>query len=236
MIKGANKRLLGLDIVKGLAVVLMIIYHFFFDLDYFRHVSIDFFSLFWQSFRYLIIGLFLFSMGVSLVLSHPAAININKVIKRAIVLGIAALLVSIMSYYLFPNSWIYFGILHFIWLASILALAVLFRPKTALVLAILIWSAFFLGFNDNVWLSMLKPALLPNYTQDFVPIFPWLAVVFIAVAIARLGGHRLIFSQQIWMEKTWMGKTFAFLGRQALWVYLTHQIILFGGFYLLEMV
>lgn len=227
-----NKRLPGLDIVKGLAVVLMIIYHFYFDLDYFRYLNIDFSTSFWQGFRYLIISLFLFSMGISLVLSHPDKIYINKVIKRAIVLGIAALLVSIVSYYLFPNSWIYFGILHFIWLASILALALLFHPKTAFILTVLIGIASFLGFNDNVWLSTFQPALLPYNSQDFVPIFPWFSVVLVGVASARLGWHWLLLSQPIFSAKTWMHKTLAYLGRHALWMYLTHQIVLFGGFYL----
>ncbi len=227
-----NQRLLGLDIVKGSAVVLMVIYHFYFDLHYFRYLSIDFFTLFWLGFRYLIVSLFLFSMGVSLVLSHLKKIHIHKVIKRAIMLGIAALLVSVMSYYLFPNSWIYFGILHFIWLASLLALPVVFRPKIALILALLIAVATYLGLNDSLWFLMLQPELLPYNSQDFVPIFPWLAVVLLGVASARLGWHQSLFSQSVWNGKTWAHKSLAYLGRRALWMYLIHQPILFAGFYL----
>ena len=236
MIKHKNQRLLGLDIFRGLAVILMIVYHFFFDLHYFGYLQIDFFTPFWLSFRYLIISFFLFSVGISLVLSHLLKIHLNKVMRRTIVLGISALSVSIASYYLFPDSWIYFGILHFIWLASILVLPLLFHPKTAIVFAVLIFSAYFLGFDDNIWLSILQTMLsLPQQTQDFVPIFPWLSVVLLGLAIARLGWHQPIFSQQICWRQAWLQQSLVYLGKHALLVYLIHQPILFAIFYLITL-
>ncbi|MBE8159088.1 MAG: DUF1624 domain-containing protein [Betaproteobacteria bacterium] len=225
------KRLIGLDILKGLAVLLMIIYHFFFDLHYFQYLQIDFLDTFWQAFRYLIVSLFLFSVGVSLVLAHREKIHLHKVIKRFVLLGIAAFSVSIISYFLFPNSWIYFGILHFIWAASLLALAVLFHPKIALILAVFIWLATFLGLSDSLWFSALQPQILPYSSQDFVPIFPWLATVFLGISIARFGWHQQLFSLLIW-SKLPAHKGLAYLGKYALWVYLIHQPILFAGFYI----
>ncbi len=228
----SNKRLLGLDVLKGLGIVLMIVYHFAFDLNHFRFLEIDFFTWFWRIFRYLIVTFFLFSVGVSLTLSHPFKINFNKVFTRIIKLGIAAVLVSIVSYYLFPDSWIYFGILHFIWLASILVLPVLFYPKIAVILALLIFSAYFLGISDGIWLSTLQPILsLPTITQDLVTIFPWLAMILLGVATGRSQYRELIFDQQIWQYPTLIHKTLAYLGRRALWVYLIHQPILFGAVY-----
>ena len=185
-------RLIGLDILRGAAIILMIVYHFFYDLNYFAYIDIDFLTPHWTGFRYLIITIFLSTVGFSLVLSHQQKINWHSVFKRIIVLGFASLLVSIGSYQLFPNSWIYFGILHFIFWASLLSLPVLFHPKIAIILSMLIYVALISGINDYIWLTPLKTwQLLPNTSEDFVPIFPWLAVVLFTIGIARLGFYSI---------------------------------------------
>lgn len=70
-------RYIELDILRGLAIVMMIIYHFLFDLEYLGKLpAISLYTGFWKGFQISTAGLFLFLVGVSLTLSY------NKRLKK----------------------------------------------------------------------------------------------------------------------------------------------------------
>ena len=128
----------SLDALRGLAIAFMIIYHFCFDLAYFGVLSVDFnHSPFWLGLRSMIVTLFLGVMGMSLALATRPPIKWRPYLRRLGILLAAAALVSLGSYFLFPESVIFFGVLHFIVLASVLAL-----PFTRLY-----WSNLFMGIG-----------------------------------------------------------------------------------------
>lgn len=61
-------RLWEIDTLRGIAVVLMVFYHFVWDLNYFRLTSINVFEPSWQTFARGIGTTFIFVMGLSLTL------------------------------------------------------------------------------------------------------------------------------------------------------------------------
>jgi uncharacterized membrane protein len=73
------------------------------------------------------------------------------------------------------------------------------------------------------WVGMMthKPA-----TEDYVPLFPWLGVVLIGVAV----GHLLLERGRAWLAAAdsqapgWL----AWLGRHSLVIYLVHQPVIMG--------
>ena len=65
-----HDRLWELDMVRGIAVVLMIFYHFVFDLAYFDVYSADMYRSSWQVFARSIGTTFILVMGVSLTLRY----------------------------------------------------------------------------------------------------------------------------------------------------------------------
>lgn len=226
-----NSRLHSLDIFRGWAILLMVAFHFFYDLNYFGYISVHLNrEPFWLLFRFLIVSMFLFSVGISLKLAHRKNIQWHKVKKRSAILLGASLIVSIVTYFQFPTTWVYFGILHFISIASLLALPFLFRPYLALLvsLSILFFSALgYLRFHELF--VYLQPLLnLPKRTQDFVPFFPWFAVILLGVVFVHFGLEKKI---QLNPHKLFY-KVLAFLGRNALLVYLVHAPLLFGLFML----
>ena len=229
-----NRRVIGLDIFRGWALLLMIIYHFSYDLNYFHIIEINLnSSIFFQLFRYTIISMFLLSMGISFSLVHRKSISWSKLKKRILLLGLASLAVSVATYLLFPNSWVYFGILHFILLSSLLALPFLKHPKVALVSAILI----FIGsatksLTVHSLFNFLQPILHlpPMHTEDLVSIFPWFGVVLIGTVITYYDIYLKIFTQKIFSSNTPLNKLLKFLGQHSLLIYLIHQPILFVAF------
>lgn len=231
-----NPRLIGLDVFRGIAVILMVIYHFSFDLDNFGYLALDVrHSFAWRIFSYGIISCFLFVMGISLLLSHNSGIQAAKVWKRIGWLGLACILISIGSWSQFPQTWIYFGILHLIFLSSLLGLFFLNKPILSLITACVILIATNLGYlHTHILFQWLQPILnLPNYTEDLTPIFPWFAIVLFGIAFAKYGLHNRLFSQKIWQSPKSISQLLGFLGRHSLIVYLIHQPILFGIFILI---
>ena len=233
MKKTIKPRLKELDNMRGVAIILMIIYHFYFDLNYFAYVNINMFNdWFWIIFRYIIISLFLLGVGVSLVLTHKNGIIWHKVWIRFIRLFLAFSAVSIGSYIIFPDSWIYFGILHFIALTSIISLPLLKHPLCALTLAIIIFIIYFYKIVNFYWLFNLLqvPLNLPQQTQDLVPLLPWWSLILIGIWLAN-AKHNVIFDSSLWCSLPNI-KLLTLFSRHSLLIYLIHQPILFALFYL----
>jgi len=208
----------------------MIVFHFCYDLNYFGFISVDIIhDFFWRSFRWVIVWIFLLSVGISLVIVHGDGIRWASVWRRVLILGGAAGAVTLATRFVFPHSWVYFGILHFILLASLAALPFVGHPRIALVTALLI-----LFGSAGGWLHMhglydwARPLLhLPRYTKDLVPFFPWFGVVLLGVAFASAGWHRVPLLAGV-MASGWGTRVLAFMGRHALALYLLHLPILFG--------
>jgi len=110
-----------IDGLRGVAIVLMMAYHFTFDLNWFKVVHFNFNTdIFWLSARGFIVSMFLGLVGVSLYLASVHGLNKRRYWRRIGILVACALGVSVASYLMFPKTMIFFGILHFIIIASLL--------------------------------------------------------------------------------------------------------------------
>ena len=218
-------RYIEIDFLRGMAIIFMVIFHFFYDLQIFKFLDINIYhSFFWIHFRDLIIFLFMITVGISLSLSNEKAFNLKKNLIRLAKLLAVSLLITAVSYFIYPKYWIYFGIIHLIFTASILALPFVKLPRTALFIGVSILIIYFtLSINMNWLYNILKEILhLPQYTKDIAHLFPWLGVVFIGIFI----GHKRYFLLNL--KTNIMTKNIAFLGQHALLIYLIHQPIMMG--------
>jgi len=217
----------------------MVVFHFSFDLNNFHYVDFDLkHGGFWRYFRFLIVSMFVFSAGVSLYLAHKERINFTKVKKRVLILGGASILVSIGSYTQFPNTWIYFGILHFFLFASIAGLLFLRLPKISLFLGVAIIAGYNFHFLNMHWLFHIlqEPLHLPvRYTEDLANVVPWFGVFLLGISFANFGLHYKIFDNKFFNSKNKISESLSFLGKHSLLIYLIHQPILFSIFLLLKM-
>jgi len=231
-------RLIGIDIFRGWAILLMIIFHFSYDLQHFNIIDFHIQSnLFFQWFRFLIVTMFLLIVGISLKLAHLHGINWRAIKKRTLILGSASIIVTVGSYIEFPNTWIYFGILHFVLVASLVSLPLLNHPYIALSLAISTFTAFHLDILNmhGLFNLLVTPLNLPSdATEDVVRFIPWITFVLIGVALTTLNFHKPIFDNSFFNRPSKIHNTFAFIGKHSLVIYLIHQPILFGVFLLFQ--
>ena len=232
----SKKRLLYFDVLWGWAILLMVIFHLFYDLDYFQYIDIDLSKdLFWVWFRYIIVVTFLLTVGMSLKLAHYDKINWQQFRKRIFVLLIASLLVSIGTYLQNSETWVYFGIIHFIFLASIIGLPFLNIPRIALVVSFAIFMGFIFKVLHMKWLFSLlaTPLHLPQVlTVDLVSFFPWFGFVLLGIVVVNYGWHHKLFDIRFLNAKNRFNDILAFLGRHVLLIYLVHLPVLFGTFML----
>ena len=217
----SNIRDSSLDLMRGVAIIMMIAFHFIYDLNSFGFTDVPLFTH-WAgiAWRCLIVFLFLSAVGISLVIAHSKVLKLKKFFKRLMYLGIAALLVSAGTYIMFPDGWVYFGILHLIWVSSLIAIAFINRPKTSLLIAALILIASVFNQPNLSIISNIFEPYLPLRSVDYYPLFPWLSFVFIGIYLGHYPFYQKVVTTRInWIEV---------MGKHALIIYLTHQIILFG--------
>lgn len=228
----------AVDALRGMALLAMFAYHFSFDLNYFGLIRQNFYEApFWIASRTAILSSFLLLVGISLALANRAGIRWSLFFRRLGQITGCAVLVSIGSYAMFPQSWIYFGVLHHIALASVVSLAFLRFEWGNLGLGL-----FFIGLGttvklplfDTSWLQWIGLMTHKPITEDYVPMLPWFGLVLIGI----FAGKRLLSANKTGI-KTWrpahgFSRLLILAGRHSLLLYMVHQPVFIGLLYLLK--
>jgi uncharacterized membrane protein len=223
-------RVFALDVLRVFAIVMMIIFHFIYDLKYFGYVAWDTpLGNGFRQWRSSIVFCFVFAMGISMGLAHGKGRRPRAFWIRLGQIFACALLISAVTLFMFPESWIYFGILHFMVIASLFTFALVRRPWFSLLLGSLILVSFWAGWVPYGWPINLISGL-PGYTEDFASPFPWLGVAFIGSFIGQRLATDANFNAKIscWKRGGWLGKLIGFAGQRSLSIYMLHQPVLFG--------
>lgn len=225
-----KERYFELDFLRGVGIVLMIAFHFGYDLSYFGYASYQTtIDIEWRVFRSLILSVFLLVVGMSIYVAYFDFIDWKKVFKRTLKLLFVSLLISVGSYSIFEHSWIYFGVIHFIMVASLVSLFFVRLPNVSLFVGLGFLLSYNLGYFhlDGVLDFAVNNFGLPLYTEDVVSFTPWFGLVLIGIFLM----HHNLFSFKV--KETKITQKVSFLGKHALIIYLVHQPILFTIFYLL---
>lgn len=219
-----------LDALRGLAMVWMTAFHFSFDLAHFRFIQQDFYrDPFWTWQRSCIVSLFLLCAGMGQAVALAQGQSAERFWRRwGQVMG-CALLVSLGSWWMFPNTFISFGVLHGMALMLILLRFGLARlgpwlwPLGLMALAApQLWAHPFFDARATNWVGLVthKP-----FTEDYVPLLPWLGPMLWGCALAQTARGRR------WLQGRLppaLGPL-ARLGQWSLSYYMLHQPVLIGA-------
>lgn len=237
----AIRRIDAIDLARGVALVAMAIYHLAWDLEFFGYAEPGMTAVGgWRLFARSIASSFLFLVGVSLVLAHRGGISWPPFLKRLAQVAAAAAAISLATWIAVPGSFIFFGILHHIALASLLGLAFL-RVPVPLVVIVAIGCAVapsFLrsGIFDHPALWWIGLSSSNPHSNDYVPLFPWFAAVLVGIVVARLGLDTGLFARLAALRTGRWSAPLRWAGRHSLAVYLLHQPVLIAGVWLLAQV
>lgn len=230
----ASRRWDAIDVARGIAIAAMILYHFSWDLSFLKLIETNILHVpAWRWFARSIAGSFLLLAGIGLVLAHARGFRPLPFLRRLARVGGAALAVTLVTFFAFPESYIFFGILHCIAVSSVLALPFLrLRPAVTLVAAILCLAApslFTSPALDTPSLDWLGLGAADPVTNDYVPIFPWFGMVLIGVALGKLLLSRPgTVPLAGWRAVDGLSRTLAWMGKKSLPIYLIHQLVLLG--------
>lgn len=231
-------RLDAIDALRGFAIVWMTAFHFCFDLNHFGWLKQDFYrDPFWTLQRTAIVSLFLFCAGLGQAVAVAQGQSWSRFWKRWAQVAGCALLVTAGSYFMYPRTFIYFGVLHgiavmlvvvrltagwgaWLWLLGALAIAA----------QSVVWQLHGAGLLPDVlntpalnWLGLIgrKPI-----TEDYVPLLPWLGLMWWGMA----AGRWLLVRRPGWVAVALpAGATpLTWLGRWSLSWYMLHQPVMIG--------
>lgn len=221
----ATNRCYELDVLRGFAIVLMVIFHFCYDLSTFGWASYNTGQdLEWRIFRAIIVSSFLLAVGMSSFLAYHKGVDKKKLTLATTKLVAVAILLTIGSLLMYPKTWVYFGIIHLI--AVALPISVLFVriPVVAFITGVSIIVLYALGWLtlESIWTWSVDNIGIPKQTVDLASLIPWLGVVLIGVFIM----HKQIFSLKL--PEHYVFNKLGTLGRYSLIIYLVHQPVLYG--------
>jgi len=236
MTHSGKQRIIVIDLLRGIAIGLMFIYHFCFDLTYYGYTDFRFNSdPFWLNFRAVIVSTFVGVVGFSLYLAHHKQWRRQAWLKRFAILVLASLAVSAGSYLMYPKSFIFFGILHFIALASLLGILFVRLGYLNLLLGGIIllignhYSHPFFNQPAMQWIGLMTEGPI---TEDYVPLFPWFGMVLVGLGLAYWSQNNQLLSRLLhWQNQGRAVKGLCFAGRHSLLIYLLHQPIFLGVLY-----
>jgi len=211
----------------------MIVYHFIYDLNFFGWVHLVMTrDQPWVGWRTAIVTQFLLLVGVSLVLRHAFKPAWSDFGRRWLQIAGAALLVSAGSWFIFRERFIWFGILHYIAVALVVARLLLPLGRANLLLGAAALGAGLLishGFFDVTATSWIGFAVRKPATEDYVPVFPWIGVTLIGAGLGALWQrHNFAIIASLQALNAAPPRWLVWLGTWALTVYLLHQPILLG--------
>jgi len=241
-----GSRYFELDAARGIALILMILYHILFCLYFFGTGLVPWFNPFTMS-GAPIAFLFIVIAGISLVLSTGRETSpvraAKKLFFRSLYLLCVAAVITIVTWLVYPAETVVFGILHLIGVATILAIPFVVlkvKPYVPLVFGIIC-----IALSPLV--SMLRgPAFLIPFgityngfaTLDYEPLIPWFGVVLLGVALGLIiykdGVRHGILTRIGEMPRVLA--PICFLGRHTLIIYLVHVPIIIAVLFLLGLV
>ena len=228
-----------LDTIRGICIILVVLYHLLYDLSevfggdyaFFRSEAMD-------TFRDAFVGTLILLAGISCNLSRSN-------IKRGVKTLLCGMLVSVVMLVVMPASKVYFGILHLLG-ASMLLYGLSAKlmekiPASVGFLGFLLVHMLTLGVYDGYFgwpgLFMVDVPQVPKNLFFFIlgfrtghgagdhwAIMPWLFLFFAGACIGKYFKEGRV---PKWFTKNPV-PPLAYLGRKTLIIYLVHQPLIYG--------
>ncbi len=230
-----GQRFWEIDFLRGVAIIMMVVFHTLFDLNYFGYYNIDVM----HSLRYFAIAtasIFIFVSGICTTISYSKRKSYTRrFIRGAEIFGFG-LIATFVTWVFLKEGFVVFGILHFIGISIIASyFFVRFKKLNFLMgIALVTMGIYLQGLVFNFpWLLWLGLRMEGFYSVDYFPMLPWYGLFLFGLSFGnkfypngRRGFHIPNFKNKFI-------KGFCFLGRHSLLIYLLHQIFIVGILYII---
>ena len=223
------------DAARGVAIIMMVVYHSTYDLDTLGGYDIQSTTGSWAHFADVTAGLFLFLVGVSLTISRArTSLTGWRLFGKYLARGLRILAYGVVLTIVFlalGMGVVAFGILHLIGISIILAYPFLGLRFTNLVLGVLIFVAgqyILVQGLDSQSFWLLPFGVVPEgvIMPDYRPLLPWFGVVLIGLFFGNVvygDGRRPAVLED---KAPVLARPLLPPGRNSLFIYVIHQPII----------
>lgn len=223
-----RERYQAVDALRGLSIILMVVYHFFFDLTMLGLFPYK------VMFCKIVEILQIFFAALFVAMSGASSVFSSNLYKRSAKLLICAAVVTVATYLFDSSGFVVFGILHFLGTASLVCAVFkkfMFKINVNPVIWIVLFVVSRIALNrtfdvPHLWLLGVCDG---NFVStDYFPIFPWIFAYFAGISFGkaatagRLNGAFYQFK----------APPLAWVGRHTLAVYLLHQPVIMAIMFL----
>lgn len=236
---GQSQRFIELDILRGFAILFMIVLHLFWDLDYFGLLPLNknFYSL-----NIIVPVMFFLLVGICQAVNnnkyrHQPKKMFLKTFQRGLWVLNLGMLFTLLTTVFLPERPIFFGVLHCIGCCIILSSLFLKFTTTNVFIATFV---IITGLGLGIFVSTDTPNILQlaigihqhditAHTIDYFPILPWFGVCLLGIALGNIiykdNKRRYPLPDVSRFKPT---KLFSWLGQHSLAIYLVHQPLIAG--------
>lgn len=225
------KRYPELDLLRGVAVLAMIGYHVCFDLSFYYGYDLGMTGLLSTFFARTTASIFLLLTGICFVISYERTVpaeRMMKYLKRAVIVLSGAMIVTLVTWLLDPTTFVVFGILHLIGVATFIQYCVRPLKRWNIGLGTLVCATAFFVPTSSISTSLLLPlGFMPEgfMSVDYYPLLPWLGPIVIGMGIGDFfytpERCRALSFLDTYRWPAWLLWT----GKKSLLIYFVHQPI-----------
>lgn len=216
-----KQRVWEIDIIRVIALVLMIAFHLAYDLREFAGFNIDYNSSFWFYLGKTSALMFIFVSGLSCGFSRNP-------LKRGVKIFTAGMLITLITYFWLGKTYVRFGILHFLGATMIFyPLLRVLSNGVLLGISLLIVALSTLTTNLREGSGLFLPLGIRYEgftTIDYYPLFPYLAVSILGMIIYK----KFYGDKKTVLRSNYNFKHIKVISEKSLPIYLIHQPVLVG--------
>ncbi len=236
-----NKRYYLLDAIRGICILGMIVYHTLFDIVAFFGVNIS------PAVMTAVDIVRDFGACCFIALSGICIHFGKKPVRRAVILFCASAVVSIVTYIVLPEMPVIFGILNFMWMASVIIMPLkkVFDKLPAVLFTVICFILFIVTFEVSdcylgyygFRIAPLPEALYCNYftallgfpfygfsSSDYFPLLPWIFMFFFGFFLWNVMSR----SKKIFRILSFRIRFLEKIGKYSLYIYIAHQPLVMG--------
>jgi uncharacterized membrane protein len=229
-----SSRFIELDALRSFAVVGMVVFHFFFLLNYFGIGTFQMDSGMFLVLARLVQFSFLSLVGICLSISYqrrPRGFH-SRQIKRGAAVLFFGLIITGVTFLAIPDAYVRFGILHLIGSSILLFHLIVPYPWISLIL-----SGFLFFFTPAIRAMTFESSLFyivgfksfSGAAVDYFPLFPWASLVLLGIFLGNRfydSGSRQYFLPSFLLSD--QVRRFGLSGSWSLFIYIIHIPLLSG--------
>lgn len=239
-----SNRIWQIDLLRGIAIILMILFHLIVDLKDFYAYNLDYFQGSWYIEGKISAILFILLSGISSTLGHRSTLHGCRVFMWSMIL-------TMVTYFYNESDYILFGILHFLGISLLsahfmrkLSIVQLLVASCATIMIGLLFSA---RFVTNPYLFPLGLMTSTFISLDYYPLFPWYGVFLWGIILGKIvcsHQKKLATTNQVspmqskalthLQQPIHYLNRIIWLGQHSLAIYLIHQPVLLALLYILH--